>query len=40
MSELRVLSSGVDTLHLTVRGTVRKDVWSVLDGARSKAAGR
>src|SRR5579859_6151458 len=34
---LRVLSSGVDTLHLSARGTVRGEVWEALEAARREA---
>lgn len=38
MADLRVLASGVDTLHVSARGTVRADVWDDLDMARNEAA--
>lgn len=38
MGDLRVLSSGVDTLHVSARGTVRADLWDELDAARNQAA--
>lgn len=37
MGELQTLSSGVDTLHLSVKGTVRSELWAELDAARSEA---
>ncbi|HSR23705.1 MAG TPA: hypothetical protein VLW53_09150, partial [Candidatus Eisenbacteria bacterium] len=33
---LRVLSSGVDTLHLSARGTVRSEVWAALEEAKGR----
>lgn len=38
MGDLRVLSTGVDTLQASARGAVRADVWEVLDAVRTKAA--
>ncbi len=38
MGDLRVLSSGVDTLHVSAGGTVRAEVWDELDAARNEAA--
>src|SRR5215472_17015818 len=34
---LRVLASGVDTLHVSVRGVVRPEVWDLLDEAKERA---
>jgi hypothetical protein len=34
---VRVLSSGVDTLHLSVRGSIRPDVWAALEASRDEA---
>jgi hypothetical protein len=34
---LRVLASGVDTLHLSARGAVRAEVWEALEAAKREA---
>jgi hypothetical protein len=34
---LKVVSSGVDTLHLSVRGAVRKEVWEAAEEAKRRA---
>ncbi len=34
---LRVLSSGVDTLHMSARGTVRPEVWTALEETKLRA---
>ena len=34
---LRVLASGVDTLHASARGVVRSEVWDLLDEAKRQA---
>jgi len=34
---LRVLVSGVDTLHVSARGVVRSEVWDLLDEAKRRA---
>ncbi len=34
---LRLLPSGVDTLYLSARGTVRGEVWDVLDAVKREA---
>jgi hypothetical protein len=34
---LRVASSGVDTLHLSVRGAVRGEVWEAIEEAKLRA---
>ena len=34
---MRVLSSGVGALDLTVRGVVRPEVWDLVDEARMRA---
>src|ERR1041385_9123539 len=34
---LRVLSSGVDTLHMSARGLVRGEVWTALEDAKRRA---
>ena len=34
---IRVLSSGIDSLDVSVRGTVRSDLWDVLEDARQRA---
>ena len=34
---LRVLASGVDTLHASVRGVVRSEVWELLEDAKRRA---
>lgn len=34
---LRVLASGVDTLHVSARGVVRPQVWDLLDEAKERA---
>jgi hypothetical protein len=37
VSELKVLASGIDTLHLSARGTIRPELWEVLEQARLQA---
>jgi hypothetical protein len=34
---IRVLSSGVDTLHGSMRGTVRPELWEVCQEAQQRA---
>jgi hypothetical protein len=34
---LRLLASGIDTLHLSARGTVRAEVWEALEEAKREA---
>src|SRR5438477_466937 len=35
--ELRLLSSGIDSLDVSVRGAVRTDLWDALEDARQRA---